>query len=98
MKRNLLAIALFIAASHIANAQTSGSSSTNSPSESSSQAKSGKSKKGQIDSLNERKVYKWKDGQQATPTGHEATGTGGTESPLPKDSATMQSDSTRHYQ
>ena len=101
MKRILLATVITIGISHIAAAQTSGNSATNGPSVSSSRAttKTGKSKKSQTsDSLNNRKMYNWKDGQRATPTGHEATGTGGSAAPLPKDSATMQSDSTRRYQ
>ncbi len=35
--------------------------------------------------LNDRRIYHWKDGQRATPTGHDATGTGGGYSALKKD-------------
>jgi len=100
MKRILLATVITIGISYIAAAQTSGNSSTNGPSVSSSRAatKTGTSKKGDTAGLNNREMYNWKDGQRATPTGHEATGTGGSAAPLPKDSATKQSDSTRRYQ
>jgi hypothetical protein len=98
MKRILLATAITIGICHIATAQTStGNGSTNGPSVSSSRTKT-KGTKAPSDTLNDRKMYNWKDGQRATPTGHEATGTGGSAAPLPKDSATMQGDSTRRYQ
>lgn len=102
MKRILIATVIVMGISHAATAQTSGSSSANSPGVSSSRtkAKTGKSKKGQAsqpDSLNQRKMYNWKDGQRATPTGHEATGMGGSAATLPKDSATVATDSTRQH-
>lgn len=46
------------------------------------------------DTLDQSKNYNWKDGQQATPSGHEATGTNGSASPMPKDS-TAVADTTR---
>lgn len=99
MKRILLTSALFFGLAYMASAQTTGSSSPNGPTVSSSsttsQSKTTGNTKGQNAHLNNRKVYKWKDGQRATPTGHQATGTGGNEAPLPKDAQTANSDSTR---
>ncbi len=50
--------------------------------------------------MNDRRIYKWKDGQRATPTGHEATGMGGgyaaigggTDSTVRKDSVMKQNE------
>lgn len=96
MKRILFAIAITLGISHMAAAQTSGSNSTNGPIVSSSRAKATtNSTNASSNSVNERKVYHWKDGQRATPTGHEATGLGDNAAPLPKDSAKLDSDSTR---
>ena len=100
MKRILLSFVIVIGLSRVAAAQTSGSNSSNSTSVSSSReqtksTKSSKSTTAQNDTLNNRDMYKWKDGQRATPTGHEATGTNGSHATLPKDSATAQSDSTK---
>lgn len=100
MKRILIAAAIIIGMNHAASAQTSGSgASTNAPSVSSSRtkakgtkAKKSQSQKSQSDSLNQRKMYKGENGQRATPTGHEATGTNGTAAPLPKKAST---DTTR---
>lgn len=99
MKRILLATIITIGIGHIAEAQTSGSNANNGPSVSSSRAKAKtqQGKKGQADSLSDREMYNWKDGQRATPTGHEATGLGESAAPLPKDSARLQGDSTRRY-
>jgi hypothetical protein len=61
----------------MAGAQSTGSNSSNSTSVSNiKNTKSKKSKKAS-EKLDNRKNYEWKDGQQATPTGHEATGIGG---------------------
>jgi hypothetical protein len=62
-------------------AQTTGSNSSRNTSEVSSTTgatatkKSKKAKKANAVDVNDRKIYKGKDGQRATPTGHEATGT-----------------------
>ena len=103
MKRYILTLLIGAGISSIAAAQTSGSNSSNSPTVSNTTApQSTKSKKGakannvQIDSLNDRKVYHWKDGQKATPTGHEATGLGGGYAALtPDTTAVLARDSTR---
>ncbi len=54
-------------------------------------AQSSQGKKGDVaddvaakNNLNNRRIYHWKDGQRATPTGHEATGVGGGYSALMK--------------
>jgi hypothetical protein len=106
MKRILLSTAILISISSVAAAQTSGGNSGNSPSVSSSTAgpkkgKGTKGKKAASDTLNNRKMYQWKDGQRATPTGHEATGTGsgnaalGRDTTTRKDSAMAPRDSTK---
>lgn len=41
------------------------------------------------DSLNDRRMYKARNGQSATPTGHEATGTGGGYASLRKDTTVI---------
>jgi hypothetical protein len=101
MKRILIATIILAGASLAASAQTSGSNSSNSPSVSSStaQPKDTKGTSGKAvasDSLNDRKIYNWKDGQHATPTGHEATGTNGGYAALGRDSAlATRRDSTK---
>jgi hypothetical protein len=98
MKRILIAIIIMIGVSQAASAQTSGSNSSNSPSVSSStaQPKNSKGKAAASDTLNDRKMYNWKDGQRATPTGHEATGTNGGYAALGRDSAlATRRDSTK---
>jgi hypothetical protein len=96
MKRILIATLILTGASLAAGAQTSGSNSSNSPSVSSSTAQPGNGKLTASDTLNNRKIYKWKDGQRATPTGHEATGTNGGYAALGSDSAlATRRDSTK---
>lgn len=106
MKRILFSAAIILGISSVAAAQTSGSKSSNSPGVSSStakpkKAKGAKAKKATTDSLDSRKMYNWKDGQRATPAGHEATGAGsgyaalGKDTTARKDSAMAPRDSTR---
>jgi len=103
MKRFVMATIILAGISSAASAQTSGSNSSNSTSVSSSTAtksstKGGKkagAKKAVTDSTNNRKMYNYKDGQRATPTGHEATGTNGGYAALGKDSTTAPRDSTK---
>jgi hypothetical protein len=100
MKKIILASAILIGISSMAAAQTAGGQSSNSTSVSSSTATPKKGKKSQkaaatTDSLNERKMYEWKDGQRATPTGHEATGTNGGYAAIGNDSTATRRDSTR---
>lgn len=98
MKRIILSTIIAISISSIAVAQTSGSDSSKSKSSPVVKTKNSKSKKGkmvQTDSLNDRKIYNWKDGQRATPTGHDATGTGGGYAALKKDTVTAPRDSTK---
>ena len=95
MKRILIATAVLMGFGCAANAQTSGSSAPNAPTVSPTQTKGKKGKKVEPTDMNQRKTYHWKDGQRATPTGHEATGLGSSAAPLPKDSAIIVTDSTR---
>lgn len=110
MKQIILSIAMAAGISSVAAAQTSGGSSSNGTSVSSAsdiqtsgkkstaKGKKGKGSKAQTkktDSLDQSKMYNWKDGQRATPTGHEATGTGGGYAAIAKDSATAPRDSTK---
>ncbi len=88
MKRLILSAAMFLFFAGIASAQTStggsGSRTTravsSTGSQNSSTKKGSKAKKDTITSGqgNQRREYKGKDGQTATPTGHEATGVGAT--------------------
>ena len=99
MKRILLSTAILIGTGSMASAQTSGGQSGNSPSVSSSTVKPKKGKKATAkkaapDSLDNRKTYQWKDGQRATPTGHEATGTGSGYAALKKDTASRKDTAT----
>lgn len=100
MKRIIFSTAILLCICSIAEAQTTGSNSSNSTGVSSS-TKNGKSSKSNTgkktagDTLNNRKIYNWKDGQRATPTGHEATGTNGGYAALNNDSATTRRDSTK---
>ena len=109
MKRIYITAAFVIGMGLTGMAQTTGSNSSNSTSVSSSadtQKDSKNTKKGktaqaagaQPDSLNDRKMYNWKDGQRATPTGHEATGTGSGFSAINKDSAIAPRDTTQQKQ
>jgi hypothetical protein len=88
MKYLILAGILF-SLSNEANSQTTGSNSANSTTNSSegSSHKKQKRKKKQKATLNHRKIYKWKSGQRATPTGQEATGIGSGYSAIKKDTA-----------
>ena len=80
MKRVILSAAVVLLVSGGAMAQSTGGNSSGSAGQSSSTTRSAatkgkKGKKAQTVDLNDRKIYKGKDGQRATPTGHEATGT-----------------------
>ena len=81
MKRMVMCRIIVFGLSTIVMAQTAGGSSSTSSSGTLQSSNKGqtskKSKKAAKKSaqLNNRKNYKWKNGQQATPTGNEATGT-----------------------
>jgi hypothetical protein len=81
MKRVILSAAVMLMITGGAMAQsTGGGNSSGSAGESSSTTrsttkKSKKGKKAKTVDLNNRKIYKGKDGQKATTTGHEASGT-----------------------
>ena len=94
MKSVILLTGLMVALSGLASAQTTGSNSSNSPKISTETTDTKKTKKKGTkksgDHLNQRKTYKWKNGQRATPTGQEATGTGSGYTSLSKDSATTK--------
>ena len=99
MKRLILMGLLAFFAAGKATAQTSsggsGSRTTGAVSStgSTNSTKTTKNKKGtkkQTAVLNPRKEYKSKNGQTATPTGHEATGTGAANTPPQKNAATRK--------
>ena len=80
MKRMILAAVLAIAITSVASAQTTSGSSQNAGSTKNSTSTSTKKKSSKSKTpLNNRKNYNWKDGQSATPTGHEATPSNGTQ-------------------
>ena len=91
MKRMILMGIVIITSASIANAQTTGSNSTNGPTHSSEGSRSGKKAKKKT-ALNHRRNYHWKSGQQATPTGQEATGVGSGYSAIKKDTAGKRED------
>lgn len=100
MKRVILLTGLMVTMAGLASAQTTGSNSSNSPQGSAETSDNMKNirKKGakkSNKSLNQRKIYKWKDGQKATPTGHEATGTAGGYTSIRKDTAATVKDTAR---
>lgn len=74
MKRVILATMVFLGMSAAASAQTATgkASRTTSTASSSTKAKAKKAVK-PSDTLNNRRIYHFKNGQRATPTGHEAT-------------------------
>lgn len=91
MKR-LIMMGFFVAAAAcVATAQTTGSNSTNGLTHSGEGyiKKSGKQKKAR---LNHRRNYNWNTGQQATPTGQEATGNGSGYQSVRKDTAGKRED------
>jgi hypothetical protein len=80
MKRMVIPAAVLLLIAGGATAQSTGGNSSGSTGQSSSTTrttskKDKKAKKANTVDLNDRKMYKGKDGQRATPTGHEATGT-----------------------
>ena len=95
MKRLILSVLLIGVITGAASAQT-GSSGQSSRSTSVSSSGTAKAKKGKklkkspSEVLNNRKNYNWKDGQQATPTGHEAAPTNGGYQSNKKDTATRK--------
>ena len=97
MKQLILSAAMLVFFGVTASAQTStgGSGSRTTGAVSSTGSTTGaqkgtKSKKGttKTANLNQRREYKSKNGQTATPTGHEATGVGATNAAVRKDTAT----------
>jgi hypothetical protein len=94
MKQWILTVLVMGLLTGIVEAQTSGSQSSRSTSVSSpgssKNKKPGKAKKAPSETLNNRKDYNWKDGQKATPTGHEAAPTNGSYQSLKKDTATVK--------
>lgn len=85
MKHIILIAAFSFGAALTAGAQTTGSNSSNAT----THASEGKTKKNQKKkvSLNHRRNYNWNTGQQATPTGQEATGVGSGFSAIKKDTS-----------
>jgi len=86
MKRMILSGCLLIGLATASSAQTT----KNSSGQSGEQFKktSAKTKKQTKPTVSNRKEYQWKDGQTATPTGHEATSSNGSAyTALPKDTA-----------
>ena len=82
---------ILMATAGFANAQTTGSNSTNGTTHS-SEGYNKKSKKQKNANLNHRRNYNWKSGQQATPTGQEATGVGSGYQSIKKDTSGKRED------
>jgi hypothetical protein len=99
MKRMILLTGLLVTIAGLASAQTTGSNSSNAPQGSTESANNQKMKKKgtkkNTQNLNQRRNYKWKDGQKATPTGHEATGTGSNYSAIRKDTIATPKDTAK---
>lgn len=97
MKRMMITAAIALMAGSYANAQTTGSTSSNSTTNSSegSVKQKKKTKQPKKVKLDHRRNYKWKSGQQATPTGQEATGTGSGYSAIKKDTSGKRDTSGR---
>lgn len=91
MRRLILVGVTLFTLNGLAQAQTSGSNSTNGPTHS-SEGYNKKSKKQKGAKLNHRRNYNWKSGQQATPTGQEATGIGSGYQAIKKDTAGKRED------
>lgn len=98
MKRWILSAAVMLLLAGGVQAQTTEKKATNKTTHSTHKAKAKKStQKGArpkpvkvtSDSLNDRRIYNADNGQRATPTGHEATGTGSGYSSIKKDTAVV---------
>ena len=74
--------------------RTTGAVSSTGNTKSTKTTKNKKGTKKQTAAVNPRREYPSKNGQTATPTGHEATGTGATNTPPQKNAATRK-DTTR---
>ena len=91
MKKILLAAGLFLFVGFASAQSTQNSKTTNNGTTvhkttvHNSKKKSKKAKTVTKKPLNQRKEYQWKNGQEATPTGHEATGVNGGYSAIKKD-------------
>jgi hypothetical protein len=102
MKQLVLA-SFMVCITAIASAQTTGGSGNSSTSSSSStnrnssQTKKGKSSK-QTVQQNNRKEYEGKNGQQATPTGHEATSVNGGYAAIGKDTTSKPPARKKNHQ
>jgi Ni/Co efflux regulator RcnB len=94
MKRLILSVLAIGLVAGAATAQSSSGQSSRSTSISSTgtyKAKKGKkAKKAPSETLNNRKTYHWKNGQRATPTGHEAAPLNGSYQSLKKDTAAIK--------
>lgn len=99
MKRIILLAGAIIGLAGLASAQSTGSNSSKASQEGSETASKKQAKKkasnNKSKNLNDRKIYHWKDGQRATPTGHEATGTGSGYSAIQKDSSATPKEPAR---
>jgi hypothetical protein len=94
MKRMILTVLAIGLVAGAASAQSSSGQSSRSTSVSSTgtyKAKKGKkAKKAPSEVLNNRRTYHWKNGQRATPTGHEAAPLNGSYQSLKKDTAAVK--------
>jgi hypothetical protein len=94
MKRMIMTVLAIGLVAGAASAQSSSGQSSRSTSVSSTgtyKAKKGKkAKKAPSEVLNNRKTYNWKNGQRATPTGHEAAPLNGSYQSLKKDTAAVK--------
>ena len=90
MKTILLAVSMFLSVGFVSAQSTKNSKAANKGTATHTTVhrskKNSKSKKTVARKpLNQRKEYEWKNGQEATPTGHEATGINGGYSAIKKD-------------
>ena len=94
MKRLIMVVLATGLVAASASAQSGGGQSSRSTSISSTgtyKAKKGKkTRKAPSETLNNRKIYKWENGQRATPTGHEASPLNGSYQSLKKDTAAVK--------
>lgn len=94
----MAAFALFSVSIASAQATHKSSTKTTKTTKSSTHTKSAKKATVSVDSLNQRKEYNWKNGQEATPTGHEATGVNGGYAALGKDSTKQKPAKAKPHQ
>jgi hypothetical protein len=92
MKRWIITAAAVVCFASFSSAQSSGSTGSGTAGGQSrgAQTKNKKGTKKPSEVLDNRKVYRWKNGQRATPTGQEATSINGGYSAIKKDTGTVK--------